>query len=96
MNQRYPSAAMRKTWLLLGGDDVSVQAIDHAGETQKSACLSDLDLALQIKADGIDSEVAGRFHCPLGLPIGSSQSAEIAISIAAQLIQVHDQIKTDS
>lgn len=53
-------------------------------------------LIREIKADGIDSEVAGRFHCPLGLPIGSNQPAEIAISIAAQLIQVRDQIKIGS
>ena len=53
-------------------------------------------LIREIKSDGIDSEVADRFHCPLGLPIGSNQPAEIAISIAAQLIQVRDQVKTGS
>jgi len=30
------------------------------------------------------------FHCPVGLPIGSNHPAEIAVSIAAQLLQVRD------
>lgn len=55
MNQRYPAAAMRKTWSQFDGDDVLVQAIDHAGETQKAACPSDLDTALQILADEPDA-----------------------------------------
>ena len=32
------------------------------------------------------------FHCPVGLPIGSNHPGEIAVSIAAQLIQVRDQL----
>lgn len=34
------------------------------------------------------------FHCPIGLPIGGNHPAEIAVSIAAQLLQVRDQQKT--
>lgn len=30
------------------------------------------------------------FHCPIGLPIGGNYPAEIAISIAAELLQVRD------
>lgn len=30
------------------------------------------------------------FHCPLGLPIGTNHPAEIAVSIAAQLLEVRD------
>ncbi len=33
-----------------------------------------------------------RLHCPLGLPIGNNTPAEIAISIAAQLLAVRDQV----
>ena len=40
--------------------------------------------------DGIDREVAEAFICPIGLPIGSNQPAEIAISIVAQLLEVRD------
>ena len=32
------------------------------------------------------------FHCPIGLPIGSNHPAEIAVSIAAQLLSVRDAI----
>ncbi|MEM7625035.1 MAG: xanthine dehydrogenase accessory protein XdhC [Planctomycetota bacterium] len=38
-----------------------------------------------IAADAID------FECPVGLPIGSNHPAEIAVSIAAQLLQVRDE-----
>ncbi|MEN0110150.1 MAG: XdhC family protein, partial [Planctomycetota bacterium] len=40
-----------------------------------------------------------RFHCPIGLPIGSNRPAEIAVSIAAQLLAERDRIsaeKTDA
>ncbi len=49
-------------------------------------------LVRELIAEGIDSERAGQFVCPLGLPIGSSQPAEIAISIVAQLLQIRDAI----
>jgi xanthine dehydrogenase accessory factor len=32
------------------------------------------------------------FHCPVGLPIGSNHPGEIAVSIAAQLLQVRDEV----
>ena len=32
------------------------------------------------------------FHCPVGLPIGSNHPGEIAVSIVAQLVEVHDAI----
>ena len=37
--------------------------------------------------EGIAADVANGFRCPLGLPIGNNQPAEIAISIAAELLQ---------
>lgn len=33
------------------------------------------------------------FHCPVGLPIGGNYPGEIAISIAAELLQVRDSVK---
>lgn len=45
-------------------------------------------LIRELKADGIDADTAGKFLCPMGLPIGSNQPAEIAISIVAQLLEV--------
>ena len=51
-------------------------------------------LVRELKSDGIAAELAESFLCPIGLPIGSNQPNEIAISIAAQLLEYRDQIKT--
>ncbi|MBE7437601.1 MAG: xanthine dehydrogenase accessory protein XdhC [Spirochaetales bacterium] len=40
--------------------------------------------------EGVPGEKATEFTCPLGLPVGSDHPAEIAISIAAQLLQIRD------
>jgi xanthine dehydrogenase accessory factor len=40
----------------------------------------------KLRADGIPAACLGRVHTPVGLPIASHTPAEIAISIAAQLI----------
>jgi xanthine dehydrogenase accessory factor len=32
------------------------------------------------------------FNCPLGLPIGTNHPGEIAVSIAAQLLEARDKI----
>jgi len=41
---------------------------------------------------GIPPELAEQFRCPIGLAIGQNQPGEIAISIAAELIQVRDEL----
>ena len=41
-------------------------------------------------AAGVDPTQAEQFFCPVGLPIGKSEPAEIAMSIVAQLLQVRD------
>ncbi len=48
-------------------------------------------LKQDIAQAGLPADLAGTFFCPMGLPIGSNDPAEIAISIAAQLLQVRDQ-----
>ncbi|MDK2972058.1 MAG: xanthine dehydrogenase accessory factor [Candidatus Sumerlaeota bacterium] len=40
---------------------------------------------------GIPEEQVRSFHCPVGLPLGTNHPAEIAVSIAAQLLQVRDE-----
>ncbi|KAA1259526.1 XdhC and CoxI family protein [Rubripirellula obstinata] len=50
-------------------------------------------LERELRSEGIDPETASSFRCPIGLPIGSNQPAEIAISIAAQLLQHRDETK---
>jgi xanthine dehydrogenase accessory factor len=44
-----------------------------------------------IKEAGLPEEYCSLFYCPMGLPFGNNQPQEIAISIAAQLLQVRDQ-----
>lgn len=51
-------------------------------------------LVRELKSDGIAAEKADSFICPMGLPIGTNQTGEIAISIAAQLIQRRDELAT--
>ncbi|MEM9019132.1 MAG: xanthine dehydrogenase accessory protein XdhC [Planctomycetota bacterium] len=47
-------------------------------------------LRRELIEDGIDEQQI-EFRCPVGLPIGSNHPAEIAVSIAAELLQVRDQ-----
>jgi xanthine dehydrogenase accessory factor len=41
-----------------------------------------------LRADGVPEEQLARVHAPIGLPIGGEKPAEIAVSIAAELVQV--------
>ena len=43
-------------------------------------------LMRELKEDGFSEKLLERITCPLGLPIGGNDPAEIAISIAAQLL----------
>ncbi|HEX2860201.1 MAG TPA: xanthine dehydrogenase accessory protein XdhC [Lacunisphaera sp.] len=49
-------------------------------------------LRREMIADGLPAERAGQFHCPVGLPFGSNDPREIAISIAAQLLAERDRL----
>ncbi|MDD5089061.1 MAG: XdhC/CoxI family protein [bacterium] len=42
----------------------------------------------RLQEDGISDALLGRVHCPIGVPIPSHTPAEIAVSIAAELIAV--------
>jgi len=50
-------------------------------------------LRKELAEAGIDDAV---FHCPVGLPFGSNHPAEIAVSIAAQLLKVRDAVLAGS
>ena len=39
---------------------------------------------------GLPAELSKVFFCPIGLPLGSNHPQEIAVSVAAQLLQVRD------
>jgi xanthine dehydrogenase accessory factor len=44
----------------------------------------------ELTESGIGHETAEAFRCPIGLRLGTNQPGEIAVSIAAELIQVRD------
>jgi xanthine dehydrogenase accessory factor len=50
-------------------------------------------LRRDIKEAGLPDSLTNAFNCPMGLPVGSNDPQEIAISIAAQLLQVRDKLK---
>lgn len=53
-------------------------------------------LRKELVEGGVDPDQLD-FHCPVGLPIGTNHPGEIAVSIAAQLLQVRDsQVATGS
>ncbi|MBK1880888.1 xanthine dehydrogenase accessory protein XdhC [Luteolibacter pohnpeiensis] len=43
-----------------------------------------------LRQAGVPESAYQSLHCPLGLPLGGNTPAEIAISIAAQLLQIRD------
>jgi xanthine dehydrogenase accessory factor len=51
-------------------------------------------LLRELREDGIAEPLLEKIICPLGLPIGTNDPAEIAISITAQLLQIRG--RTDS
>jgi xanthine dehydrogenase accessory factor len=55
------------------------------GSPQKASVLR-----RDLKNLGLPQEKVASFHCPMGLSIGNNTPAEIAISIAAQLLQTRD------
>ncbi len=47
-------------------------------------------LKKELLAAGLGEELSEAFRCPIGLPIGSNEPNEIAISVTAELLQVRD------
>ncbi len=47
-------------------------------------------LRVQLAAEGFSPEHLARLHAPIGVPIGSRTPAEIAVSVAAELIRVRN------
>lgn len=43
----------------------------------------------RLKNMGLSDVELGRIHCPIGLPTGGKAPAEVAISVSAQLLQLH-------
>lgn len=55
-----------------------------------------LRLVKDMREAGIPADRQEKFFCPVGLRIGRSRPAEIAISIAAQLLEVRDAVSATS
>jgi xanthine dehydrogenase accessory factor len=47
-------------------------------------------LRRDLGAAGVPAAVIDRLRCPIGLPIGGNQPGEIAVSVAAEILQVRD------
>ncbi|MGJ8634970.1 MAG: XdhC family protein, partial [Luteolibacter sp.] len=41
----------------------------------------------ELREDGLSESLLEKIVCPVGLPIGGNDPAEIAVSIAAQLLE---------
>lgn len=51
-------------------------------------------LIRELMQDGIDKNLARQFVCPIGLPIGTNQPGEIAVSIVAQMLEHRDALRS--
>ncbi|MBM4012791.1 MAG: xanthine dehydrogenase accessory protein XdhC [Planctomycetota bacterium] len=47
-------------------------------------------LRRELEAAGVPTAMVERLRCPIGLPVGSNQPGEIAVSVAAELLQIRD------
>jgi xanthine dehydrogenase accessory factor len=52
-------------------------------------------LVKELISSGVDATRAEQFHCPIGLDLGTNQPGEIAVSVAAQLIQQRDKWRNE-
>ena len=48
-------------------------------------------LRKELEAAGVPAEAIARLRCPIGLPIGGNQPGDIAVSVAAEILQVRGQ-----
>lgn len=58
------------------------------GSKQKAAFIKQ-----QLKLNGLQEGLESKYHCPVGLPIGTNEPQEIAISIVAQLLMERDKLQ---
>jgi xanthine dehydrogenase accessory factor len=50
-------------------------------------------LRQDVIAAGLPEPMTRAFHCPIGLDLGSNHPQEIAVSVAAQLLQARDAVR---
>jgi xanthine dehydrogenase accessory factor len=71
-----------------GGGVPAFSYVGVIGSEAKAGALKRGLMSLGISEE--DATPGARFLCPIGLPLGTNDPAEIAVSIAAQLLQVRD------
>lgn len=49
-------------------------------------------LRRELREAGLPGDLKAAFRCPMGLPLGNDTPEEIALSIAAEMLQVRDQV----
>ena len=52
-----------------------------------------IKMRTEMKAEGYPEALVNQLRCPMGLPLGTNDPAEIAISIVSEMIQVRDLLK---
>lgn len=50
-------------------------------------------LRKELMRSGVSEELSSQFYCPMGLPLGTNQPQEVAISIISQLLQERDKLQ---
>jgi xanthine dehydrogenase accessory factor len=50
-------------------------------------------LRCELEAAGVPAAAVERLRCPIGLPLGSNQPGEIAVSVAAEILQLRDRTR---
>ena len=64
------------------------EALDALGSRESDQCQIDsIAQSFSVLPQGADREILDGVHSPIGLPIGAQTPAEIAVSIAAELVQ---------
>lgn len=48
-------------------------------------------LRKELEAAGVPAAAIARLRCPIGLPVGGNQPGEIAVSVAAEILQIRDE-----
>ena len=72
----------------------TARALQHREENPPASPEGKVALTFdRLAADGISREALAEVHAPIGLKIGGNTPGEIAISIAAELVQVKNQKK---
>jgi len=77
--------------ILIDALETNAAYIGMIGSKKKCQAVKD-----SLGQEGIDGKMFSRLHAPIGLSIGSETPEEVAISIAAELIQQRSGVRDDA